>query len=978
MSRSLMVVPLLSVALVGCGDVACSSGAEGCEIPSPCPDLSFTCESGGMTEVYVIGQDDIVTGGFAALASPGDVVMANDQIVVVIEALDHPHYISPTGGGILDMTIRGKEDQDGMRQVFQASGLLPGDAFVFTDLQILDEGDVKAVQVSGYLQGFPESPVATRYEIRPCEPGIRVRTEALNRQASPLSWIISDAWYFGGRGLVPFTPGDGAGFSHPSFGLTTILTAFRDTPYMVAANGTSPSPSYSEISCSTESLSGFHSVEVSAIGLEPTVVQPQDWLAFDRFIGVADGNSVAGAADLALQVREQLFLEETVVVSGKLDAPRPLVGNGPRASVILAEGDKDTILAERYPWTQVFPAEDGTFSVRVPADRPYVVQVEAFGRSVIEADLDVGTSDLTADPIVIPDVGEVTLDVLIDGLPDHAMVFAIPSDLETEESTKGDMFGFWDDCAPFLGNPHGNSPACNRILVQGPTTISMPPGIYDFYTSVGPFSTLGAAKNVAVEPGSGQTVAIDVEMLDIQPQGTLSADFHVHGASSFDAQIGDVDRAKAFLAARIEVVAATEHDTVFDYRAALEELDATDRVILIPGTESTGHILFPLRTDSSFPRVTGHWNFWPIPYDPQGPWRGAAWDELVEPGALFDRQAAAGWDEVDGVIQLNHPIGGIQFGRDFGWGSAAGVKVNQPLVKEFDGSGQSLILHQPKGASYSNDDYHVQEVMNGTNNGVYLGYRTYWHYLLNEGVVKGGTANSDSHTLTENVLGTPRSLVYTPTTAETFDLGVFDADVRAGHILGTSGPIIEAVLKDSAATYAPGTETRTLSGAGTLEVSLSAAPWVPIDELRVIVNGEVVKTLTEGLLTPADPLGTEGIDRGTFEIALAGLLPDEGDAWIVLEAGRALEPNEDLDCDGIPDTGDNNRDGKIDWQDVADLTEDPEVDCFDTVGPMTEPPDPERGSPDWLFRTVTPKGYPLAFTNPWILDLDGNGYSGVK
>ena len=50
------------------------------------------------------------------------------------------------------------------------------------------------------------------------------------------------------------------------------------------------------------------------------------------------------------------------------------------------------------------------------------------------------------------------------------MIFAIPSDLKTEESTKGDMFGFWDDCAPFLGNPHGNSPACRRGKRMAPST----------------------------------------------------------------------------------------------------------------------------------------------------------------------------------------------------------------------------------------------------------------------------------------------------------------------------------------------------------------------------------------------------------------------------------------------------------------------------------------------------------------------------
>jgi hypothetical protein len=94
----------------------------------------------------------------------------------------------------------------------------------------------------------------------------------------------------------------------------------------------------------------------------------------------------------------------------------------------------------------------------------------------------------------------------------------------------------------------------------------------------------------------------------------------------------------------------------------------------------------------------------------------------------------------------------------------------------------------------------------------------------------------------------------------------------------------------------------------------------------------------------------------------------------------------DLDCNGIPDTGDNNVDGVIDWRD-ADRNDDDVVDALDTegvsaprachgaVGPLAEPPAPERGEPGYGFRAVTPGAYPLAFTNPLVLDLDGGGFT---
>jgi hypothetical protein len=345
---------------------------------------------------------------------------------------------------------------------------------------------------------------------------------------------------------------------------------------------------------------------------------------------------------------------------------------------------------------------------------------------------------------------------------------------------------------------------------------------------------------------------------------------------------------------------------------------------------------------------------------------------MAEPGLLFTRQRDAGWDNEIGVAELNHPLGGMQFGRDYAWGDAAGFDLTAPVKEAYDGTGQSLFLHTPDGAEFSNADYDVQEVMNGTNNAAFLQYRAFWFWLLDQGIVRGGVANSDSHSLTENVIGTPRTLVWTDSTVEAFDLADFDEDLRLGHAIGTNGPVLVATLGD----VAPSVEAFVPSDP-TLHVVVTAAPWVPVDEVRILVNGEVVETLTD-LVVPDDPFGIAELERLDTTVDLGPYLPAEGDAWVVVEAGHALEPNEDLDCDGAPDTGDNNGDGVIDWEDVAELTEEPEESCFETVGPMTEPPAPERGTALWTFRTVVPGGYPLAFTNPWILDLDGGGYAGVQ
>jgi hypothetical protein len=928
-------------------------------MPSPCEALTYTCE-GGSTEVYWLGPDDVPPGGLDTLAAVGDLVLGNDQVVAVIEALDHPHYIAPTGGAILDLGIRGK-DNDSLRHIFQATGLLPEEGFRYTSMKVIEDGDIKAVQLLGTLDGYPDVPVATRYEVRPCEPGIRVRTEIANGTPDALSMYLTDAFYWGGRELIPFTPRAGSGFTHPSFGLSTIGDAFFDVPFMVAGMHSEPAASYGIVACSEENLNGFQSDNVSAMGPPTRVFPSRDWDIYERFVFAADGAAISTAADVAWELREKLWGEAWVTLSGTVEAPGGKLGENLRASLLVVDG-------EGVPVTHVVPADDGTWSARVPSDRTYTLHAEAFGREVSTSTVKVADKDTDAGTVTLPAVGEVSIDVLVDGLSDYAVVNVIPADDATAEDTEGTVFGFFEPCAPMLGLTHGGSPSCNRVIVNGPTTLALPAGNYDFYTSRGPFSTLGAVRGVAVEAVTGQSVTLEVDTLPIQPAGTLTGDFHVHGGASFDSNSPDTDRVKAFVASGLEVVVTTEHDVVNDYADAIATLGVEDRFTLVTGTEATGHVLFRFRSDYGFPQVVGHWMFWPVEYDPTAPWRGAAYDERAEPGLLMTREEDLGWDKAAGVVQLNHPYGGAAFGRDYSWATAMGLDQTLPLENPGNSSSQGLYFHKPDGARYSNDAYDVQEVMNGTANENLIQYRSFWHYLLDQGIVRGGTANSDSHTLRENVLGVPRNVVFTDTTRADFDVSVFDADVRAGHILGTNGPVILA----SIGAQRPGLESFAPASDDVLHIEVSAAPWVPVEEVRVLVNGEVhVRT---DLSVPADPFGTEGIERLSVDIPLAELLPaGTADAWIVVEAGSPLVEQADLDCNGLPDTGDNNADGTIDWRDVEELTEDPGVDCFETVGPLAEPPEPERDTPAWYFRAVTPGGYPMSFTNPFLLDRDGNG-----
>lgn len=964
--------------LAGCASNTCLEGDTTCDMSSPCEAVSFSCEEGSVS-VRVLQAGEEAPGGLTALAAPGDIVLSNDRVTVVIDALEHPHYLAPTGGGIVDMSTAGA-DNDSMRHTFQATGVLPDEAAAYTDMRIIEGEGLVAVQFTGTLDGRPDMPIATRYEMRPCEPGVRVRTELGNGEPDAAAIMLSDGYYFGDRELLPFTPTVGRGFEQPSFGLSNIADVLVQSPYLVTAGHSEPAASYLAVSCSEPLITGFQSLEVAANGLSRKVVMPRDYVVYERFIGASDGSAVAGAADIALELRRQLWGEAYITLSGRLvtESGDPVSGDGLRAAVLISAGTLAYEREDRVPWTQTFPDDEGNWSARVPVGRSYVLEVEGFGREQASFEAVIDESDLDVGELVIPEVGELTLTASLDGLEEHVLAFVLPADDSTEDAVAGQMFANFDTCAPLLGHPHGASPACNRVLIHGETTVQILPGTYDVFASAGPFSTLAAARGVVITAGETTTAELSIARLPLQQGDQVSADFHVHGGASFDSNFPHEDRVKSFLAADIDVIAATDHDAAWDYAASMNDLDAHDRLTLMVGTENTGHILFKLTEDSPFPKVVGHWNIWPLTYDPDGPYGGAAWDEKAEPATLFQRAADLGWDAATGVVQLNHPIGGISFGRDYSWGSALELNLLEDLKPEFDGSLQSLFHHSPEGTEFSNSDFHAQEVMNGTNNGSFLKYRSFWHYLLNQGVLRAGTANSDTHSLAENVVGTPRNLVDYGPSGEVFDEVAFNNAVKDGRMTGTNGPVLEVFVADGENTHRPSLSPFTPGTDAVLRVRIKAAPWVPVNEVRVIVNGDVVRTISEGFSDAADPFGQDGLERIDLTLPLNDLLPASGDSWLSVEAGVPLEPNADLNCDGIPDTGDNNGDGAIDWQDVEDEeatapTEDEP--CMSVVGPLKEPDAPQdRNSALYLYRTVVPGGYPTAFSNPLVIDRAGDGF----
>ncbi len=967
---------LFAAATVGCTRPSCLGGGGDCHVAEPCQQLTFTCAE-PLLEVRILDGTDS-PGGINALGRKGDYLLGNSRAVAVLAGLGNQNYVDPNGGSLLDLVNRGANN-DGINQLLQVVGILPRDAAHYLSAQMIDERPRRvAVEFRGTLDGQPDIPIYTVYEMRACEPGVRVRTEVVNRSPNSQLWALSDGFYFSKRELLPFTPG--TGFDHPSFNLLTINGAFQTAPFLAASTHHSATPaSYAIVGCDQPRLAGFQSETVSSFGLPQTVVPPRDYLAFERFVAVAPVSDIAGAADLALELRRQLFQERAATVRGRVDFGMPIHGVD-AVTVQIAEGTPSMKSSERVRWTEVVPDAQGAFSARLPAERAYVIEYYAFGRKVAERAVPWLASDVEVAPVEMSLTTRLSVAVLDpQGKPVDAELFLRPVDEITRSATEGSYHGQFGPTAPWLGSPHGGSPAGNRLLAPAGakrTALELPPGRYWLYAYHGPFWTI-ARKQLEASTAGELVFDMMLSPLALKPSGSVSADMHVHGGASFDSGMPDSERVLSFVAADVDVIIATDHDVVYDYAPVVEALGLSNRLTTVAGVETTGHIPFLYTPGGSFPLVIGHYNFWPLKYQPTLPRNGGPFDELVEPGALFDRVEPL-YSSTVPIIQLNHPWAEAEFGRDLGYPRALGLNLITDLPAKDDGTVGGMYVRAPNPGGHHSNDHHAQEVMNGTRNDTLLAYRALWFYGLNQGELKTGTANSDSHTLGENTVGSPRNLVFAATQAgPSFKIDLFNQAVRDGALIGTNGPVILASVRGADGfDHSFGMKPFRPADQAVLKIEVDAAPWVPVDEIRIVVNGQVKKTIT-GLVKPDSPFGTVGLVRYLGEVALLDLLPPSGDAWLVIEAGFPLLPAADLGggpkrselphgaLDGMPDTTDNNGDGKIDFADIA---------ADEKVGPLSNPPPPrDEGDPRFHFAQVVPDAFPMAFTNPFLFDRDGNG-----
>lgn len=345
--------------------------------------------------------------------------------------------------------------------------------------------------------------------------------------------------------------------------------------------------------------------------------------------------------------------------------------------------------------------------------------------------------------------------------------------------------------------------------LTGQGEIELPPGDYRVTASRGieyGIKTL----DVTLEAGKEQVFAVGLAK-EVDTGGYLSADFNQHSLNSSNSWVKPEDLIVANLAEGVEIMAATDIDYVSDFLPLLQSLSLESRFKIISGQEIST-------------RNYGSMIVFPMELKPEQPFNGAFLAKDQSPAQIFESLRQ------DGEARI--------------------VQVNQP--REGDEGYFNLLQLDPQTAvpvdPRFNFGFNTLEVFSGKRMKDASVVLRDWFLFLNKGYAFTATGNSDSRTLVTQERGYPRNYlgIYSDNPGRVSDSAVVSAVRDARDVVVTNGPFIRASINGLGRIGSLITVKETEPGKGVtlqLEVDVSAASWVHVDEIEVVANGEVVRRI---------------------------------------------------------------------------------------------------------------------------------------
>ena len=387
--------------------------------------------------------------------------------------------------------------------------------------------------------------------------------------------------------------------------------------------------------------------------------------------------------------------------------------------------------------------------------------------------------------------------------------------------------------------------------IDGTGAITIPPGEWLVLASRGMEYDIAA---VHIGPSDGSHLKWNTTLKKaIDTTGWAGGDFHLHTLThSGHGDSNMPERMISIAGEGVEFAVATDHNINTDYLPTMKEVGADAHFTAVTGNEiSSSH---------------GHYNAYPL--DPNED----VIDWTAEPGAVFaEAHANTNAFGTPPVVQVNHPRwGNIDYFGSRSLDPWTGESAHPHWSWDFDAV---EVMNENAGWGWYDaeiDDYAVDTCRHSVMRD--------WINMINAGRAIAPMGNSDSHTVEAQFAGIPRTYVrVNDSSPEKIDPAEVTAAVRRGAVIATTGPFITLHANGGG----PGDLIAAPSGNVDLTIGVQAAPWIPVDRIRVLADGDEILMfdLAEDGYTP--PLAIGPLPLTVHD-----------DAWItvIAESERSMAP----------------------------------------------------------------------------------------
>jgi hypothetical protein len=292
------------------------------------------------------------------------------------------------------------------------------------------------------------------------------------------------------------------------------------------------------------------------------------------------------------------------------------------------------------------------------------------------------------------------------------------------------------------------------------------------------------------------------------PHGTLAADLHVHAHASNDSTVPNPQRVVAQVAAGIQVIGLSDHNSSGDLDTEIQDLALQDVVASIASNELTSDAL--------------HVGVYPVIVDRKQPRGGSPSSESLAKMTVQQMFDVARAMPGHPIVQLNHPR--FKFTALYDGTGWNGVTWPPPFPLAFDAV---EVL-----AGYSAFNIPGDRRFDDSTRDLYT--------LFDHGHLIAPLGNSDTHDLNWVLDGTTRSYVFVddPRT-KPFDEDGFVAAIRARRTVATSGPWLDVEVarnQGGTPTVGPGQSIVPEAGGVWVDVTVSQAKWMHLERIRITLG----------------------------------------------------------------------------------------------------------------------------------------------